>query len=123
MQMNEAFDIEMMTKLTRYTLGTGSFDDDNNWVEGAIEASKIMGVVTSGNRFSQFDEGISLHAEDGGARFSNYRSLYVPKRFTLAIEDKVKFGNKYYNVLQESDELVFGFQSFLLETTKNWSPA
>jgi hypothetical protein len=122
MNMKGAFNSRMTTKLIRLALAEGSYDDDNNWVQGTVTNSNIFGVFTSGNKFSQFDEGISIHNTDGGIRISDYRSLYMQGRFKLYIGDKVSYKGMYFNVLQKSDEDEFNFSSFLLEKSENWKP-
>jgi hypothetical protein len=108
--------------MTLHVVAKGSYDADNNWVEGNTSSKTIYGVITAGNKFSQFDEGISLHSEDGGARYSNYRNLYVKERFSVGKGDKISFRGAYYNVMQESDEEIFGFSSFILEKSEDGTP-
>ena len=115
MNMKRAFSSRMQAPMTLSTVSAGSYDDNNDYVPGARVASTIYGVIVAGNKFSQFDEGISLHSMDGGARYSNYRNLYVQERWTVNVGDKISFRGALYNVLQESDEQVFGFSSFILE--------
>lgn len=115
MQMQKAFNVRMETTLELVTIPAGSYDSDNNWVPGVGVSSFIKGVCVAGNKFSQFDEGIALRATDGGARYGDYRSLYVRAMYEVNIGDKIIFRDTYYNVLQESDEFVYGFSSFLLE--------
>jgi hypothetical protein len=122
MQMQRAFSSRMQTPLTLHKVNEGSYDDDNNWVQGSKKTTSIFGVITAGNKFSQFDEGISLHSEDGGARYSNYRNLYVKDKYQVSRGDKVSFRDAYYNVLQESDEQIFGFSSFILEKSEDGTP-
>lgn len=122
MNMTRAFNARMQAPMTLYTIGAGSRDAQNNWVEGTSTPSQIFGVITAGNKFSQFDEGISLHPEDGGGRYSNYRNLYVKDKYTILKGDKIGFRGAYYNVLQESDEKVFGFASYILEKSEDDTP-
>lgn len=123
MKMNRAFNGKMLTKMIRYEEVDSYFNDDNEWVEGPQFVSTFFGVNLAGNKFSQFDEGIARVATEAGERFSNYRTLYVQDRFPpLANNDKVNFKGTYYNVLQQSDESVFGFHSYILEKPKNWTP-
>ena len=122
MNMSRAFNSRMMTKLSRYFILPGAFNDDNDWIEGTKTKSSLFGVVLAGNKFSQFDEGISLHPEDGGARYSDYRSLYINDKYDLKVDDYIGFQGKYFRVLQQSDESVFGFKSFLLEKSEDWTP-
>ena len=120
MQMQRAFNSRMMTKITRYQQLVGSYNDLNIWVDGVIKESTIWGVIKAGNKFSQFEEGIALHNEDGGSRTSDYRALYITDKYDLEIEDKVMFNGHFFNVLQNSKEDVFGFNSFILEKSENW---
>lgn len=121
MQMQQAFDAQMLTKMVRLAQSVGAYDADNNWIDGTIKKSNIWGVIQAGNKFSQFDEGIALRNMDGGIRFTDYRSLYVTDRFALASTDKVLYKGKYYNILQQSDESEFGFHSYLLELSENFT--
>ena len=121
--MNRAFNARMQTKMIHYTELAGHYDDNNEWVKGASATSIFFGVILAGNKFSQFDEGIARVATEGGERFSDYRSLYVQDRYPrLGTSDKVYFRGTYYNVLQESDEAIFGFHSYLLEKPKDFKP-
>ena len=115
MSMRRAFNSRMLTKLVWVTIEEGHYNESNDWVSGAKVNRAIFGRITSGNKFSQFEEGIALKTEEGGSRFSNYRSLYVTDKFPVKPQDKVIFKNKTYNILQQSDEEVFGFNSFLIE--------
>lgn len=122
MQMQAAFNSKMLTKLIHYRSEEGAYDDNNHWVEGKVKKKNIWGVIKTGNQFSQFDEGEALHADDGGARFSNYRTLYVTDKFPLETSDHIKFKGKFFNVLQRSDESVYGFYKVLLEESEMWKP-
>lgn len=122
MQMQRAFNARMLTKLTLVTVTPGTYDEDNHWVNGATVSSDIWGVVKAGNKFSQFDEGEALHSEDGGARYSDYRTLYVTDLYPIQLQDKILYRNIYYNVIQRSDERVYGFYSVLIEKTQEWTP-
>ena len=122
MNMGRAFSSRAQAPMTLHVVAKGSYDADNNWVEGNTSSKTIYGVITAGNKFSQFDEGISLHSEDGGARYSNYRNLYVKERFSVGKGDKISFRGAYYNVMQESDEEIFGFSSFILEKSEDGTP-
>lgn len=122
MNMHRAFSHRMISPMVRHAISAGAYDVDNNWVPGGVVATTVRGVITAGNKFSQFEEGIALHAEDGGARFSNYRNLYIRNIYTLTKEDKIEFRGAFYNVLQESDEEVFGFYSWILEKSEDWIP-
>lgn len=122
MQMQRAFNARMQTKMVKYSVSEGTYDDNNMWVEGAKTATMIFGVIQAGNKFSQFDEGEALHSEDGGARFSDFRTLYITKKYFVELGDKIGFAGKFFNVLQRSDEVVFGFYSVLLEKSEEWVP-
>lgn len=115
MSMHTAFNAKMMTTLTVVTVSAGAYNADNDWIAGSTTEVSFSGVLTTGNKFSQFEEGMSLRAGDGGARFSDYRTLYVKDTVALKIQDKIKHKGKTYNIIQQSDETVFGFNSFLLE--------
>lgn len=122
MQMQRAFNSKFLVPLTRYKVGAGSYDADNNWVGGTVTKSTIYGRVVAGNRFSQFEEGIARIVEDGGNRFSDYRGLYVTNKYSIDTTDKVGYMGMYFNVLQQSDESPFGFHSYILEKSENWKP-
>ena len=122
MQMQKAFNSRMLTKLIKYTIAEGSYDDENTWVEGQITNSNIYGVIKSGNKFSQFEEGEALHSEDGGIRYSQYKTLYVTDKFPVDKKDKIGYLGNFYNVLQRSEESVYGFFSVILEKSKGWKP-
>ena len=120
--MQRAFNGKFLVQLTRYAVSLGTFDADNNWIEGVSTTSIIYGRVLAGNKFSQFEEGIARIVEDGGTRFSDYRGLYIVDRYSLELEDKIGYKGIYFNVLQQSDESPFGFNSFILEKSENWKP-
>lgn len=122
MQMQRAFHAKMLTKLIKYSVAEGVYDENNQWIQGRLKKSNIWGVIKTGNQFSQFDEGEALHAGDGGARFSNFRTLYVTDKYPLEKSDKIKFKGKYFNILQRSDESVYGFYKVLLEESEYWKP-
>ena len=122
MQMQRAFNSRMLTKVIKYSIAEGSYDEDNRWVEGRVIKSNIWGVIKSGNKFSQFEEGEAIHTDDGGERFSQYKTLYVTDKFPIERGDKVGYSGNYYNVLQRSEEEVYGFFSVILERTEEWTP-
>ena len=122
MQMQRAFNARFLVPLTLYRVSPGSYDDDNNWIEGLVTKSTIYGRVVAGNKFSQFEEGIARIVEDGGTRFADYRGLYVTNKYSLETTDKIGYRGKYFNVLQHSDESPFGFNSYILEKSENWKP-
>ena len=122
MQMQRAFNARMLTKMFKYSIESGTFDEFNNFVEGRSVKSTVFGVIVAGNKFSQFEEGIAVNNEDGGIRFSDYRSIYIIDKYNLVIGDKILFKGKYYNILQESDEDIYGFKSFIAEKSENWKP-
>lgn len=113
--MHRAFNAKMLSSMTLHSIAAGSYDDDNDWIEGATTDSTIYGRMTVGNKFSQFEEGTSLHSEDGGARFSDYRLLYIKNIYTVKIQDQITFQNVKYRILQQSNEEVFGFHSYIIE--------
>ena len=120
MQMQRAFNARFLVSLTLYGETAGSYNSDNDWIAGAVTTTEIKGRVTAGNKFSQFEEGLAVHNEDGGVRISDYRSLYVTNKYQVNIGDKIGYKGIYYNVLQQSDEDQYGFFSFLLEKSENW---
>ena len=89
LQMQRAFNYKMLTTMTLYTISAGSFDATNEWVEGSIVAAPFKGVLQAGNKFSQFEEGIALHEEVGGKRYSDFRSVFVTDKVVIAVEDKI----------------------------------
>jgi len=113
--MHRAFNARMESPIVVRSVADGHYDDDNVWVPGAETQTTVYGVITAGNKFSQFEEGIALHSEDGGSRYSNYRNLYIKDIFIINLDDRIDFRGCCYRVLQESDEEVFGFNSFILE--------
>jgi hypothetical protein len=115
MNMRRAFNAKMLTRLTLLKNQGGYFDDDNTWVKGEQKKSIVFGRVIVGNKFSQFSEGLATVAEDGGERYTDYRSLYVRDIYDISIRDQIIFKGKVFNIIQQSDETVFGFNSFLIE--------
>ena len=122
MQMQRAFNSRMLTKVIKYSIAEGAYDNENVWVEGRVTKRNIYGVIKSGNKFSQFEEGEAVHSEDGGTRFSQYKTLYVTDRFPVERGDKIGYSGSYYNVLQRSEESVYGFFSVILEKSTEWKP-
>lgn len=122
MQMQGAFNSRMLTKVIRYVVQEGSYNDGNVWVEGLITKSNIYGVIKSGNKFSQFEEDEALRVEDGGIRSSQYKTLYVTDKFPLEEGNKIGYDGKYYNIIQRSEEATYGFFSVILEKSKEWTP-
>ena len=119
MNMQRAFHPKMLVALTLVSISAGSFNDDNDWVAGTSTESTIYGRLITGNKFSQFDVGISKRIEDGGTRLTDYRSLYIKDIYTFDIElAQIVHKGKLYNILQETDETVFGFRGFLLEASE-----
>lgn len=123
MQMQRAFNARFLVALTRYTEAAGTYDDNNDYVPGSTVSTSLYGRVTAGNKFSQFEEGMAIHNEDGGIRVSDYRALYITNKYEISLGDKIEYKGIYYNVLQQSDEDQYGFHSYLLEKSENWSPA
>lgn len=122
MQMQRAFNSRMMTRLVKYIVSEGSYDKNNDWVQGRVKKANVWGVLKTGNQFSQFDEGESRHSEDGGIRYSDYRTFYVTDKYPIAKGDKLGHKGVYYNVLQRSDESEFGFYKVILEKSEEWKP-
>jgi len=118
--MQRAFNARMLSKVKHYTIGEGHYNDDNDWVEGTVTSRNVFGVIKAGNKFSQFDEGISIHSDEGGHRTSDYRTLYVIDKYSIDIGDKIRFKDTNFNIIQQSDESVYGFNSFIIEKDKNW---
>lgn len=124
MNMRQAFGSEFMTRMIRYEVHEGNFDEFNEWQEGANTKRSIVGRIKTGNEFSQFEEGVARVSTEGGERFSDYRSLYINlDRYSLEMGDKIYYDKKYFNVLQMSTEDAYGFRGFLLEADKDWSPS
>jgi hypothetical protein len=106
----------MLTNITLRSVVEGEFNEDNDWVEGAYSDSTIYGRLLVGNKFSQFDVGVSKRVEYGGTRFSNFRSLFIKDIYKLNLKtDLIVHKGLVYNILQEADETVFGFRGFLIE--------
>ncbi len=120
--MVRAFNAKMLTKIIKYSIAEGKYDDENIWIQGRVIKKNIWGVIKSGNKFSQFEEGEAVHNEDGGTRFSQYKTLYVTKKFPIDKGDKIGYKGMYYNVLQRSEEEVYGFYSVILERSTEWKP-
>lgn len=118
MQMQRAFNRKFLSKMKAVISSAGYYDADNIWVEGVPTEKVIWGVIQAGNKFSRFEEGIAMLNTDGGIRYSDYRSLYVTHKYSLEIQDKVEYLGILYNILQESDEVTYGFHSYLLEKAK-----
>lgn len=122
MQMQQAFDAQFLTPMAYYHNGGGTYDDDNVWVPEVMIESVVIGVIKPGNKFSQFEEGKALQAMDGGARYSDFKTLYITNQYDVKVDDYVGYRSEYFNILQTSDYNEFGFHEFLLEKAKNWSP-
>ena len=121
--MARAFNSKMLTNVERYKMYPGFYNDENDWIEGRWIKSTIPAVIKTGNKFSQFEEGVALISMEGGERFADFRSLYVPAQHLIELADKVGYQGEYYNVLQMSDELTFSFRGYLLEKDKSWTPS
>ena len=119
MQMRRAFNARMQTRVILHKIAEGSYDSNNDWTEGERTDVHIFAVVTAGNKFSQFEEGIALDAQDGGARYSDYRNMYAMNKYEVAIGDKLTFRDTFYRVLQKSDEQVYGFSSYIIEKSED----
>lgn len=122
MSQRRAFNSRMFSSMTLYVQGEGEYDENNDWISGKTTARNIRGVIQAGNKFSQFEEGAAVINEDGGIRISDYRNLYIKTEVGVNLSDKIAYKGTYYNILQQSDESTFGFDSYLLEKTKNWKP-
>ena len=122
MNMRRAFNGRMKTKMTHYSVKDGSYDDNNDWQPGTNKAAYVFGVITSGNKFSQFEEGEAIRNLESGIRKSNYRQLWVEDKYGIDINDKIGFRGRFFNILQHTDESVFGFQGFLIEEAEDWKP-
>lgn len=120
--MSGAFNSEMLIELEKYATTAGSYDENNIWVAGTKVKSTIWGIFKTGNKFSQHDEGISLHSTDGGDRLSNYKKLWVTDNYPVSMEDMIGFKGKYYNVLQQTEETVHGYNGYLIEESKERQP-
>lgn len=113
--MHAAFNSLMLTEMTLIGNESGYYDDNNDWIPNAVVESNFFGVITSGNKFSQFDKGISLNAENGGFRYSDYKTLYVKDTTDIEIGDSVRYRSKVYRIIQQSEENTYGFNSFIIE--------
>jgi len=122
MNMSRAFSSRFLSKMTRYRVSEGTYNEFNDYIPGKITTSMIWGVIRVGNKFSQFDEGEAIHNIDVVTRISNYKELSVRGSGNISMGDKVGFKGKYYNLLQRSDETVFGFESFMIEEADGWTP-
>ena len=121
MQMQRAFNARMQAKCISYVIAEGFYDEDNIWIKGRYVKNNFYAVIQAGNKFSQFDEGIARHAMEGGNRFSNYRNMYVQDKYpSLKMNDRIEFRDTFYNILQKSDEAVFGFNSYIIEKDKTF---
>ena len=119
MSMHGAFNALMMTDMTLIKYGGGAYDDDNDWIVAPTTETAFKGVITTGNRFSQFDKGIALDAEDGGARFSDFKSLYVKDTVPIELGDRIRYRSKVYRTIQQTEENTFGFNGFMIEKEDN----
>ena len=118
MNMRGAFSSHMMVQVTHVTVSKGSYGDKNVWIDGTRTQKKISAVLRSGNKFAQFDAGTAVRAQEGGVRYSDYKSLFVHDGFPMKVTDEIIFKGKTYHVIAMDDELHFGFQGFLLEASK-----
>lgn len=121
--MARAFNARMETKMVRLVESTGSYDADNIWIVGPTISTSFFGVLTVGNKYSQFDEGEGLRATEGGERSPDWRLLYVKDRWgEFSMGDVILYRGKYHKIIQKSDESTFSFFSYLLEKLKNYTP-
>ena len=119
--MARAFNSRMESKCISYVATKGRFDNTNTWIPGGYQTKVFYAVVQAGNQYSQFDEGIARHALESGNRLSDYRNIYVKDKWPeLKMDDRIMFRNTYYNILQKSDEAVFGFHSYIIEKDKHF---
>ena len=123
MSMQRAFNGRMETKMVRYISSPGSFIALNEWTPGATTTKPFWGVLTVGNKYSQFDEGIGLKATEGGERNPNWRLLYVKGRWgEFSMDDIFYYKGNYHKMIQKSDESTFSFYSYLVEVLKDYTP-
>ena len=122
MNMARAFNFRMMTDIDHYSISEGTFDEHNDYTKGKVVKRSMSVVITTGNRFSQFDEGVALKTTQGGYRFSDFKSLWAPADRVIKMNDKIGYMGLYYNVLQKSDETTFNFRGYLIEKAKKWTP-
>lgn len=123
MNMSKAFNSRMETRLVRFVTSPGSYDADNIWVAGTTTQTTFYGVLTVGNKYSQFDEGIGLRSTEGGERNPDWRQLYVKGRWgEFNMGDVIMYKGKYHKIIQKSDEETFNFSSYLVEKLKNYTP-
>lgn len=119
MSMRKAFNRRMLSPMVRIRITSGHYDDNNDYIEGTESRYKFHGVIVAGNKFSQFEEGISRKSTSGGERFPDYRTLYVSRKFgDFKMSDEILFKSTRYNVLQKSDESVYDFSSYIIEKIK-----
>jgi hypothetical protein len=107
MDMRKAFNSRMMSPLTLSKNAPGSYDDDNNWVEGGDAEYAISGIIKGVKQ--------SLLAMDGGARYSNYRMLYVKSDANVSVEDKIVSKGTIYYIAEQQNYQEFGYDVFLIE--------
>ena len=122
MNMRKAFSSRFNSPVTWYNLHKGHYDEYNNWIEGGQDTYEIRAVVREGNRQTQMDDGIGLKPTDGGERYGDYMTMYVLNKYPLQVKDKMKYKDKYYNIIRMSDMDTYGYRSYLMEKTKTWSP-
>jgi len=123
MNMERAFNSRMETKMVRLVTSAGSYDANNVWIPGVKTNSTFFGVLTVGNKYSQFDEGIGVKATEGGERNPNWRLLYVKGRWgEFSMGDYILYKGKYHKIIQKSDEETFNFYSYLAEELKDYQP-
>jgi hypothetical protein len=122
MQMQRAFNSKFLTRITQYKIVEGSYDVNNTWVEGAVTSQNIWGVIKTGNQHSKMEAGEALHTDDGGERYSDFKTLFVTDKYNLEVTDKIAYKGKYFNVLSRADEETYGFYSVLIEKTLEWTP-
>ena len=99
----------------------GYYDEVNDFIPSTYTPTTIYGVITTGNKFSQFEEGVALKPTESGERFSDYRTLYVTGE-VIEVDDHIGYLGEFYNVVQMSPEDTFNFRGYLLEKDKSWKP-
>ena len=119
MQMTRAFNPRFMSPLYVIKTTSGYYDENNDYVEGEKTKKAFKAVVMKGNRFSQFDEAVGLQSTVGGQRFTDYRTVYVPRAFSgiFTMNDLIVFNCTNFHIMQKGDEAHFGFTSYLIERT------
>lgn len=122
MSLRRAFNRRMFSRVTLYSISKGSYNELNEWIEGSVSSKYAHVVLSSGNKFSQFDEGTSVSNMDSGLRIADYRQVYIRVKAGAKIGDKFGHQGEFYNILQNTNEEVYGFHGFMIEKDKKWRP-